>query len=465
MKKIIFGVLVLSLSLLHNLSAQVMIGTQAVDTATIIGKLHVPWEILWGPDDHIWFTERNGQVRRLNPVTKTSKIILKMTDVVQQSESGLLGMALHPNFNDSAFVYLVYNYLSSSVIKERLVRYTYSSDTLTDRIVLLDNVSGNGNHNGSRLLITPDRKILMTTGDAQNTSVSQNNASISGKILRLNLDGSIPADNPVSGRLFWSKGHRNAQGIVLGPNGILYSSEHGPNNDDELNIIKKGGNYGWPTVEGFCNAPTEIQFCQDSNAVEPIYAWTPTLAVAGIDYYNSTAIQEWNKCILMTTLKEADLRVLQLNAAGDSVIKSTTYFNNWFGRLRDVCVAPNGDVYIATSNRDGRAVSPFPRPIDDRIIKITPATISGSPIINSKKKEINLSPNPLSEQTLITITHAGNEDYDFKVYNLLGEEIQQIRMKGNSPAVFYRNQLPKGMYLYRVFSEDKLVANGKFVIN
>ncbi|HET7818699.1 MAG TPA: PQQ-dependent sugar dehydrogenase, partial [Bacteroidia bacterium] len=100
MKKIIFGVLVLSLSLLHNLSAQVMIGTQAVDTATIIGKLHVPWEILWGPDDYIWFTERNGQVRRLNPVTKTSKIILKMTDVVQQSESGLLGMALHPNFND-----------------------------------------------------------------------------------------------------------------------------------------------------------------------------------------------------------------------------------------------------------------------------------------------------------------------------------------------------------------------------
>ncbi len=134
MKKIIFGVLVLSLSLLHNLSAQVMIGTQAVDTATIIGKLHVPWEILWGPDDHIWFAERNGQVRRLNPVTKTSKIILKMTDVVQQSESGLLGMALHPNFNDSAFVYLVYNYLSSSVIKERLVRYTYSPDTLTSVI-------------------------------------------------------------------------------------------------------------------------------------------------------------------------------------------------------------------------------------------------------------------------------------------------------------------------------------------
>lgn len=465
MKKITIIALLLKLAIWNNLQAQILIGTQAVDTSTVVGKLFVPWEIIWGPDNFIWFTERNGQVSRLDPASKTTKIILKITDVVQQTESGLLGMVLHPNFKDSSYVYLVYNYLSGSIIKERLVRYTYSPDTLTNKIVLLDNVSGNGNHNGSRLIITPDRKIMMTTGDAQNTSLSQNNSSISGKILRLNLDGTIPADNPISGSPIWTKGHRNPQGLVLADNGILYSSEHGPQNDDEFNIIKKGRNYGWPNVEGMCNNPTEIQFCQDSNVVEPLFAWTPTLAVAGIDYYNSSTIQEWNKCILMTTLKEADLRALHFNAAGDSITKSTIYFNNWFGRLRDICLAPNGDVYICTSNRDGRAVAPFPKAIDDRIIKISLSINPGTKTINTKKKEVKISPNPLNEHSSITITDAGDADYDLTVYNLMGEEVKQIHIKGNSSSTLYKGEMSQGMYLYRVVSKNELIAVGKFIIN
>lgn len=468
MKKYILTVCIFGTITLSNIQAQIMIGSMAVDTSMVVGKLFVPWEIIWGPDNYIWFTQRDGKVCRLDPVAKTYKVILKISDVVQQSESGLLGMALHPNFQDSAYVYLVYNYLSGSTIKERLVRYTYSPDTLTGRVILLDNVSGNGNHNGSRLIITPDRKIMMTTGDAQNTSLSQNNASISGKILRLNLDGTVPSDNPKSGNLLWSKGHRNAQGLVLASNGILYSSEHGPNNDDELNIIKKGRNYGWPTVEGFCNGATEIQFCNDSNVVQPIYAWTPTLAVAGIDYYNSNAIPEWKNCILMTNLKESDFRVLQLNTAGDSITKSTTYFNNWFGRLRDVCIAPNGDVYIATSNRDGRGVSPFPKPIDDRIIRIRGLSTIGTPQLNSEGATVKIHPNPFKDQTSIMISNENeglNKEYDFKICNLLGEEIKKVKLKNKQVLTFYKDDLAKGVYLYQVFIKDKLLNSGKLIIN
>ena len=137
--------------------------------------------------------------------------------------------------------------------------------------------------------------------------------------------------------------------------------------DDEVNIIEKGRNYGWPNVEGFCDEPTESQFCADSNVVEPIAAWTPTLAVAGTDFYHHGAIPEWQNSLLVTSLKASSVAALKLSADGRSVITEEIFFEDWFGRLRDICISPDGRVFLAVSNRDGRGTV---HAGDDRIVEI-----------------------------------------------------------------------------------------------
>jgi mono/diheme cytochrome c family protein len=193
---------------------------------------------------------------------------------------------------------------------------------------------------------------------------------LSGKILRLNMDGTIPEDNPIAGSPVWSWGHRNPEGLVYGPNGILYSSEHGDASDDEINIIQKGSNYGWPNVEGYCDRPEEKTFCNEHSIIEPLKGWTPTIAPAGIDCYQSKSIPEWKNSILLTTLKGSALHVLKLNSKGTAIISDQKYFENVFGRLRDLCISPSGDIYISTSNRDWNPGEGFPKMHDDRIIRL-----------------------------------------------------------------------------------------------
>ncbi|WP_223816038.1 PQQ-dependent sugar dehydrogenase [Adhaeribacter rhizoryzae] len=341
-----------------------------IGVGTVASGLDVPWEMVWGPDNNIWFTEQGGAVSKLNPATGEKKIMLKIPDVYRRRSMGLLGMALHPDFKKSPYVFLDYTYLQGEAVKSRLVRYTYQRDTLTSPVVLLDNIPGANGHNGSRLVISPDNKIIMTTGDLNVGKNAQDKSSINGKILRMNLDGSVPADNPIPGSLVWSWGHRNAQGLVWGPNGNLYSSEHGDASNDELNLIQKSNNYGWPTVEGYCDQPAEKAFCTTTQVTEPLIAWTPVIAPAGIEFYNGTAIPEWRNAVLLTTLKTQTFRVLKLNSAGTAITKEEIYLDKAYGRLRDVVVSPAGDIYIATSNKDWNPAEGFPKPADDRIIRL-----------------------------------------------------------------------------------------------
>lgn len=368
MKRLFFyTTLVVLLGIFPEAKAQFFIGSTEVDTNSVATNLDTPWEILWGPDNHIWFTERAGKISRLNPETGVHNVLLTINEVHEESESGLMGMVLHPDFGNQPYVYVVYTYLDSGAIKERLVRYTYSNQSLSSPLVLIDGIPGSSRHDGSRLVIDGNLKMFMTTGDATDQSLPQDLSSLNGKVLRLNLDGSVPDDNPIAGSYIWSWGHRNAQGLVIAPSGIIYSSEHGPSTDDELNIIEKGRNYGWPTVRGFCDTPSELDFCADSNVVEPIAAWTPTLAVAGTDFYSQGPIAEWNNSLLVTSLKASELTVLSLSEDGRSVVQQESYFKNWFGRLRDVCVSPDGRVFLAVSNRDGRGTASTG---DDRIVEI-----------------------------------------------------------------------------------------------
>lgn len=322
-------------------------------------NLTQPWEIVWGPDNFIWMTERGGRVSRVNPASGVVTPLITISDVRSQGEGGLLGMALHPSFNTTPQVFVAYNYNNGGNYREKIVRYQYDGTTLTNPVIILDNIAASNIHNGCRLLIVGD-KLFISTGDAANQSLPQNTGVVNGKILRVNLDGSIPGDNPIVGNPVWSYGHRNAQGLVYA-NNKLYSSEHGPDSDDEVNIIEKGRNYGWPDVKGFCEGG-EQNFCSTHNVKEPLKAWTPTIAVSGMEYYDKDLIPQWKHSLLVATLKNSRLVQLKLNNAHDGVEGTNEFLTNKYGRMRDVCIAPDGKVYVCTGNGN-----------NDKIIEISKA--------------------------------------------------------------------------------------------
>ncbi len=319
---------------------------------TILSGLNNPWEILWGKDNHIWMTERKGKITKIVPATGKIVFSVSIAEVESNNEGGLLGMVQHPDFLSNGLFYVVYDYDAGSGYKEKMVQMKFENGTITPVKTLIENIPASSIHNGSRLWITDEATphIFMTTGDASVQPNAQNTTSLSGKVLRFNLDGSIPSDNPIAGSPVWSYGHRNQQGLVVA-NGIMYASEHGPNLEDEVNIIEKNRNYGWPTVKGPCDENAEKTFCTANNIKEPVWSsGSSTIAVCGLDYYNNSLIPAWQNSLLMCTLKDASLRVLTLSSDGLSLVKQQTVFKNRFGRIRDICVSPAGKVYLCTSN-------------------------------------------------------------------------------------------------------------------
>ncbi|MFN8346371.1 MAG: PQQ-dependent sugar dehydrogenase [Spirosomataceae bacterium] len=340
-------------------------GCSELQTRQVAGGLQFPWEILWGPDNFIWMTERGGKISRVNPQTGAVQTLLTIPDIYSDGEGGLLGMVLHPDFASNPFVYVTYNYNPPQGAREKIVRFTYNNanNTLGNAFVLLQDIAANVYHNGSRLVITPDLKLFVTTGDAGMADAAQNPAHLSGKILRMNLDGTIPGDNPIPGSPVWSIGHRNPQGMVYA-NGKLYCSSHGGNIEDEINLLQQSGNYGWPNVEGPCNTPSEITFCNANSVIPPIFSsGGVTWAFCGLDYYNNDAYPRWKNNLLMVSLKNQTFYTFQLSIDGNTIVGSPTlYFVNQFGRLRDIAVSPSGKVYLCTSN--GGNI--------DKIVEITP---------------------------------------------------------------------------------------------
>jgi aldose sugar dehydrogenase len=352
---LIIPVLLIFSSFINCSSASQSKGTEESkkeSVRTVLKGLNIPWEILWGKDDHIWMTERKGKISKIDPVTGKVVFSASIADVVNNNEGGMLGMVQHPDFLSNGLFYVVYDYDAGSAYKEKMVQMKFENGSITPVKTLIENISASSIHNGSRLWITDEATphIFMTTGDASVQPNAQNTTSLSGKVLRFNLDGSIPADNPFANSPIWSYGHRNQQGLVVA-NGIMYASEHGPDVEDELNIVEKNRNYGWPTVKGSCNENAEKTFCTTNNVKEPIWSsGSSTIAVCGLDYYNNDLIPELKNSLLMCTLKDASLRVLTLSKDGLSITSQQTFFKNKFGRIRDICVSPAGRVYLCTSN-------------------------------------------------------------------------------------------------------------------
>ena len=381
----------------------IQIGSTVVGVSVIKSGLNVPWEITWAPDDKIWFTTQDGSVNRMDPETGHIDSLLTIPDYYRK-RLALASMVLHPNLKDQPFVFLHHLFMKDSVIFTRLVWYKVNQTrpVLSEPIILIEYPAHQG-HNGSRMVIAPDGKLIIATGDIFEGKNAQDTSNLSGKIIRMNIDGSVPDNNPIPGSYIWSLGFRVPQGLVYAGNGKLYSAEHGDATDDEVNLIEKGKNYGFPDITGFSDSANERKYSRKYNATEPLKAWTPTIAPAGMDYYETGAIKQWENSLLLVTLKAQSLRVLKLNDTGDTILNESIVLEKKFGRLRDLCISPDGDIYLSTSNRDWNPPAGFPVAEDDRILRLS---------VLSKSQLNKFVPKPRSLQEAVAISNdSGKTDY------------------------------------------------------
>jgi glucose/arabinose dehydrogenase len=413
-------------------------------------SLDIPWEITYGPDSNIWFTQKNGYICRLEPQSGHIDTLYNETNTLSTGEAGMLGLALHPLFPAEPYVFAAYTYYNTKFY-ERIVKYTYENDSLKNPVILLDSIKANGLHNGCRLLAEAD-KLFISTGDAGDLYEDADNVQVvNGKVLRINFDGSIPGDNPIPGSPSWSWGHRNAQGLVSA-NGILYSSEHGEITDDEVNIIKMGRNYGWWNVEGFCDLPAETNYCNDSNVVEPLIAWTPTIAPCGLDYYNHQMSASLQNSLLMTTLKDKSLYQLKLNASHDSIINVKRLALN-YGRLRDICIAPDGKIYLSTSNS---YQPPFGLSREDKILEIYYDSTMSISNPSNEMETLTIYPNPASRYIGIhTQKPLSTKLWTYEILDAEGK----LLLKGDVDKHTYKiiiEGLARGIYTLRLLEAGRV---------
>jgi PQQ-dependent dehydrogenase (s-GDH family) len=386
-----------------------------------------PWEVTWAPDGFLWVTERTGKrIMRVDPADGRRKSILTIDEVQQKlGQDGLLGLALHPDFlRGSNYAYVVYTYDADPGPGEerraKIRRYTYdpATEQLGEPLDLLTGLPHGPDHGASRIVFGPDRKLYVSRGDhgsnflayycqpirAQELPMAADIAAgnwrgYEGKILRVNLDGSIPDDNPVLGGVrshVFSYGHRNPQGLAFGPDGKLYESEHGQDTDDEVNIIEAGRNYGWPLIAGFkddqyytyanwsASSPTpcaELAYGRDipstvpqtkesdvdlPDFMPPLMSFftvpsthdarasgNATAALTGVDVYSSSAIPGWNPSLLVASMVSGVVYRIPLN---ESVERPFTYFKAQ-DRYRDLAIAPDGLRIYAVTTVFGRTLT------------------------------------------------------------------------------------------------------------
>ena len=334
---------------------------------TLARGLDTPWALDFAPDGRIFITERPGRIRILEGGRLLPEPWITL-EVAAVGEAGLLGLALDPQFAQNHFVYVAHTYRTANGrLQNRLVRLREDSKTGKGTLdkILIDNVAGSNNHDGGRVKLGPDGKLYWTTGDAQTTRFAQNRSSLNGKILRLNADGSIPTDNPFANSFVYSYGHRNSQGLAWQPKtGRLYATEHGPSGfqgccRDELNYIEPGKNYGWPEIRGDETREGMVSPVINAGTSE---TWAPT----GATFVTRGS---WAGALLFTGLRGQTLYRVVLDASDPrKVEKFERYLYRQFGRLRDIVEAPDGNLYLLTSNRDGRG---SPKDDDDRLIRLS----------------------------------------------------------------------------------------------
>ncbi len=338
-----------------------------------IEGLEIPWSLVFTGDGRALVSERPGRIRLIKG-GKLLPVPYAEIDVAHGGEGGLMGLALHPNFPTQPYVYAMYTYQRDGQLFNRIVRFKDQKDKGIYDKVILDGIPGGRNHDGGRIGFGPDGLLYITTGETFKAELAQDLTSLGGKILRVNPEGEIPADNPFPGSPIFSYGHRNPQGLSWHPEtNDLFESEHGPSGEyllfanDEINMIVKGGNYGWPKVVG---APGRRPY------IDPLIVWKKTTPPSGITFYSGKLLSHLKNDLFVATLKSQALVRIKLKR------EEKKYFvhdiERWFaredgegtyGRLRDVVQGPEGVLFFLTNNRDGRG---RPKPGDDKIYRILP---------------------------------------------------------------------------------------------
>ena len=325
------------------------------DVEIVMENLNIPWELSFISNDEILISERGGDLVYYNLASKERKVIHNFSEVNAQGEGGLLGMDLSPDFSTDSRIYFYITYKDRDKIKNKVDSYELTTNLkIQNRKVIIENIDGNFTHDGGRIEFGPDGYLYITTGDAQLPKEAQNTNSNIGKILRISKDGSVPADNPFN-NFVYSFGHRNAQGLTWDKNNYLWSTEHGPSGTeygkDELNLIVKGGNYGWPDITGDSQKSGMISPKAQSGS----NTWAPGQAI----FYKDS--------ILFVGLRGAAIYKYQID--GTEIKDKKEFFNNTWGRLRAIELGPDGFIYVTTSNSDGRGIKTSG---DDKLIKINP---------------------------------------------------------------------------------------------
>jgi aldose sugar dehydrogenase len=331
-----------------------------VQADTVVANLEVPWALSFAPDGRLFVAERSGRVRIFDLATSTSELALTLDDVFRQGEAGLLGLALAPDFAATRLVFLYYTAAVGGGAVNRIVRYREVGGRLAERAVILDGIPAATIHDGGRLRFGPDGLLYATAGDAASSSLAQDAASLAGKFLRIDRDGTTPAANPFRSPIF-SWGHRNPQGFDWHPaTREIWATEHGNSGNDEINVIRAGVNYGWPTIEGAQTFP---------NMEPPVTSFSPAIAPSGAAFYQGTRFPAFVGNLFAGTLRGTHLLRLVVDAQARRVTRQERLLDGTFGRLRDVIVGPDGSIYISTNNRDGRG---SPVAADDRVIRLSP---------------------------------------------------------------------------------------------
>jgi glucose/arabinose dehydrogenase len=279
---------------------------------TLAMGLNVPWDMDISKDGRLFFTERPGFIRVIQDGKLIEAPVLSLTQqVVHRGEGGLLGLVLDPNFEHNHYIYVYHTYSEDGKSKNRVLRIIENNNRARVDKVIIDNLPGAQNHNGGRIKIGPDRKLYITAGEIYQPQLAQDKHSLGGKILRFNLDGSVPADNPFEKSPIYSMGHRNPQGLAWQPEtGRLFSSEHGQTAHDEINIIEPGANYGWPVIEGSEKA---------AGMKEPlIHSGEETWAPSGIAFVKKGP---WKGNLLAANLRGQQLLQLEFGSDHTQVIK------------------------------------------------------------------------------------------------------------------------------------------------
>jgi glucose/arabinose dehydrogenase len=333
---------------------------------TVAEGLAFPWCIAFLPSGDMLVTELDGNLRAIRNGVLDPAPITGVPPVYRNSQGGLFDVLLHPRFAENQLVYLSYAHGDASANGTRVVRARFTGTALEDLTVIFDvkPTKTTPVHYGGRMVFLPDGTLLITTGDGfDHREAAQRLDNLLGKTVRLNDDGSIPADNPFVAdpnvmHEIWTYGHRNPQGLAVdSATGRVYLHEHGPRGGDELNRVEKGVNYGWPVITygmdysgAYVSPYTEME-----GMAQPLVYWVPSIAPAGLTYYGGDRYPGWRGDLFVSALVEQSVRRIDLDADG-RVVNQEIMFTELKSRLRDVRAAPDGLLYVLTDGAGGKVL-------------------------------------------------------------------------------------------------------------